>query len=229
MAENTIDSKKPIYNPQYDVPKKPGFKITRRGFLKGAAAVGITGAVAASIPLSIEVGKTQGELQSAYNRKTFESLTDKAEAFITGPINITKESRLRTGPGITPDGIMSNASDWNDVEKINGVQVKTTDKFRLENAPIVEGDNPDGPGKGSWVPVLITKRSLGTLGEPSDSIYYLSLSGTTEQAGVIAMDRDNGARFKKVEKRDGDNILFNDGTKISRKDLNKVITESTIK
>lgn len=118
---------------------------------------------------------------------------------------------------------MSNTYGWEDIEKVNGVSIENLNEFAIDNVPLLKGDNMDGPGQGEWIPVLVTKKGLLTsLTSTWEDIAWLPRSGLAERAGTVVMDRDNGARFHEVQKRDSTTIYFKDGTKILKSDLNKV-------
>jgi hypothetical protein len=198
---------------------RPPNLYSRRKFLGALVAAGTV----AAVPLGIESTKGQLELHSQAKKREFEKLADKAESVITGPVNISKKGPLRTSPAITDPGIMSNTYGWEDIEKVNGVPIDSVDEFIINNVPLIKGDNMDGPGQGEWIPVLVTKKGLLTsLTSTWDDIAWLPRSGLAERAGTVVMDRENGARFKEIQRRDSTAIYFKDDTKILKSDLNKV-------
>jgi hypothetical protein len=198
---------------------RPPKLYSRRKFLGALVAAGTV----AAVPLGIESTKGQLELHSQAKKREFEKLADKAESVITGPVNISKKGPLRTSPAITDPGIMSNTYGWEDIEKVNGVPIDSVDEFIINNVPLIKGDNMDGPGQGEWIPVLVTKKGLLTsLTSTWDDIAWLPRSGLAERAGTVVMDRENGARFKEIQRRDSTAIYFKDDTKILKSDLNKV-------
>ncbi len=204
MSEDTADIKQikreDAYNPQYDSPAKPGFKVTRRGFLQGAAVIGA--GTLLGVPIGAALTKIPETSVRAETKDTVAALLEKKikpEYLFTGKVKLDRETVFRDHPSIT-DSNTEGSLNLSQIKKINGVDItdQTVREFLISYVPFKTGFNVDthmNDGKGLWGMALVTYGDNNT-----EELRYFSDSSVTESAGVVVPDRSTGtfAEVKEV-------------------------------
>jgi len=197
MTEDALKEKR-VFNPQYDSPKKPGFRITRRGVLQGAGVIAAgtaLGAVTAPFILS------SPEAPATSEKTILDLLIEKGiepKQVYVGDIKITKGSNgmmlnVRSATNTTQE---SSTTSWLNIEKFNGVNIKYVNEFTIKNCILSEGAYPDDPTgtkgqKGSWIVANIGTDSLGA---KKEEIKFISFSSATSSL----VKTIEGGRFQNV-------------------------------
>ena len=217
MAESTI-KREPMAVPQKEYGRREFLK--KAG--KTAAVVGAYGSLGVlGGAVGLTAGQGVGEMVSAQTKEKLGEVEFKAKEMVVGDIKITKEANPRGQTILGP-----NLVGWNIIEKLNGTNIKNVSELKIRNSLILEGESPDGPEKGRWIPVVATMNQLGI---SWDELVYFSLSGETEKAGVVVPDRNAGAKFQPIKNRDEKGFSLQDGSTISRDQTGKVIIPQTSK
>lgn len=224
MAEDAIDQKKRVYDPQYDAPRKPGFRITRRGFLQGTAVVtagtAIAGLARATVlaPDNEETGSTEKTILD----KLIEKGIEPKEVYV-GDIKITKgaNGQMLNVRSATNTSQESLTTSWLNIEKFNGIDIKYINEFIVKNCLLVEGAYPDDPTgtkgeKGLWI---VGNVGTDTLGVKNEGIKFISFSFATSSL----VKTIEGGRFQNITRFDKDGITTEQGDNFKPDQIGLVI------
>lgn len=115
-----------------------------------------------------------------------------------------------------------NIIEWRDIESVNGVALNGADMFVIENAPMVEGEDPDKrlrhlriPVYGNWIRLVIKTKSL-----QEERYYFVSYSDQTRE--FVQPVGSTGLSTVIEETTEG--IVLQSGMFIARADMGKVRT-----
>lgn len=113
-----------------------------------------------------------------------------------------------------------NAIEWRDIESVNGVALNGADMFVIENAPMVEGEDPDRrlrhlriPVYGNWIRLVMRTKSLR-----EEKYYFVSYSDQTEK--FVQPVGPTG--LSAVVEGTTEGIVLQSGMVIARADMGKV-------
>lgn len=173
MAEHAV-KRESMAIPQRTMSRR---ELLRKGATVGAAAV-LTGAVGFSVAKVAEtITNLSKEPESKY----------PTTEILLGSIEISKRVNIRTSPHATLDnrGEPGNQIAWEQIREINGVKYSGQEKFTVNTAELVKGDNPDGPPglEGRWVKLRVKYDELGITKEES---LFISLGSQT--AGFVEIN-----------------------------------------
>lgn len=199
----------------YDPQKEAGHRrYTRRKILGGLAAMGVVGAI--GFKSFIEHNPDNPE-------NLFEALLQKGISPVQihlGDIEITKGDGIMLNVrSSTNAATESSTTQWLNIEKWNGENIRYGNSFIIKNCPMVEGQNTSPQGsrgeKGLWIPGLVETNALGA---KKEDLKFVSYSSNTAR-----LVRALGGEFHPVLRIDKTRGILTDKGFIAPKDVGVVI------
>jgi hypothetical protein len=183
-------------------------RISRRTFFVLTAVGGL--AVAGA--LLNQEGVVSPPIDRNHGRRPF----GEPEKILSGSIIITEGANIRDYPAIpgTPAlripgvKLFDNKLPWNGIERVNGVELKGAKLFRIDNAPLVEGEDvvkgvSDTP-EINWITLSIKR-----VNQPYPSRYFVSYSPQTSY--FVRQIREEGYAFPtRFDRTEGGFVKFKD-------------------